>query len=222
MKLAATILLIAITLLLSMTACFKKLTVEDYPALLLNVNLTPGEKDKEVAVFLYTTKDDIIYEIKTKKDENQKENKYLTLILNNTFKASKVDKLSTEGIEELIENARAVQFTQGKNKNNSVITRLIFKLKDPQTTITPIIKVKRINVEQVKKAADQSNAAQAIAQSMGKPESIDGYIIVIAFWVMVIGILLISYFVQKFQTNKIKATREVEEESEESENQDGF
>jgi hypothetical protein len=44
--------LFLITLL---TSCQKELALSEYPNILVNTDITPGENDKEVAVFLYVT-----------------------------------------------------------------------------------------------------------------------------------------------------------------------
>ena len=199
-KFLAVILLVTI---LGITACSKEIKVEDYPALLLKADITPGEKDKEVAVFLYVTKPNIDYQLLVQGEKS----KYLLLNLNNTLNNIKERKFNIEGLEELLEQVTLVQVIDEKNVKNPLITRFVFKLKDPLVKIKPVFQFQATKASKIKKmmeASKQANsavvAAAAISKNFGNKaadDNVNGIVIgVLLFWLLII-IATIIYFMTK-------------------------
>jgi len=204
MKSLYSIILIIFIFIFGVSACQKQLTVEDYPALLLKADVTPGEKDKEVAVFLYVTKPMIDYQITTKGEHS----KFILLNLNNTLKIMKDKNFNIEGVEELVEQVNLIQITDEKNTKNPLISRLIFKVKDPSVVIKPVFQLQEIGVAKIEKAVKSSQktssaiAAAAIANNLGSGSSnnVSEFVIgIIIFWSIVIIGLIIYLLTKKVE-----------------------
>ncbi|MEW5818681.1 MAG: hypothetical protein AB1782_00695 [Cyanobacteriota bacterium] len=179
--------------LITIAGCQKTVTVNELPNILFKLDLTPGEEEKEIAVFLYTSRDNFGYEITNKGED------YLILNLNNTLLVKKARELNIEGLDELVSNARIVQIIQEKVKDNPLITRIIFKLKDPETKLKIIIQVQEIDIKKAQKTVDDSKeAAMAIsgivAKTNGNYHTLTSIIIIVGFWV-ICGLIIIVYWV---------------------------
>lgn len=238
MKRYLIIVMIIILALVGFVSCAKKMAVEDYPNVIFGIDLTPGEKEKEIAVFLYTSKEDVTYEIKKKgygseeeteehqehpdqpedkiisnndtqdkegseektqtdTNKNDKNPKYLILDINNSVKPGKAAELKIDGLEDLIEKARIVPIVQVSNKKNPFVTRLIFNVIDPETTLKIIIQVRKVDVQKVENSISSSDAAKAIAitVSHGSPDYSIWFII--ALWFFCIGGLVVYWIFKK-------------------------
>src|SRR3989339_328106 len=184
------------TILLGINGCKKETTVLDYPNVLLKVDLTPGEQEEQIAVFLYTTRTLMDYEIIEQGED------YKILKLNNTIKAMKTTELPIDGLEELIKNVRLIQDEQKNNKENPLVTKLVFKTLNPDVTFKIISQIKQIKPSEIQKKIDESPAAEAIAQSMKPPSNKIDIVIVIAFWV--ISLIGIGIYLIKVTLNRRK------------------
>lgn len=212
---------LAIIAVLIFTGCEKKVTVEDFPNYLLNVDLTPGEEDKEVSVFLYTSMDKVDYKIQKKEKTN-----LVALIIENTFKSKKLNELQVDAINELVEKAYTVQVAQEKNKITQLSTKIIFRLKDPKTTFKVIIQPRPIPLDKLKKAAENSSssAAAAIASKVAVEDKSDpaGLIKILVFWGILIIIVVVCIWSERKRRIDARAEKHYYDESEEetSENEE--
>jgi hypothetical protein len=182
----------------SFTACEKTVTVKEFPNYLFKIDLTPGEEEKEVSVFLYCTKEIVETEIITKGDENQ----YRILLLNNTFKASGINKLSVDGLEGLLEKAMVVQYINRGEEIDEIKTKIVFNLKDPETIITPIIHYVETENKNVEKAMKKNGQ---VSEFLGAPEEVhdNSFLIgILIFWGFIVGGLILYYFLNKLIVKK--------------------
>ena len=188
--------LIAVT---NITACKKPLTAKDYPLVLFDVDLTPGEKENEVTVFLYTSYDKVDFKITHKKDN------FLVLELENTIKAKTNTDLPVGGLEELIQNARIIQIVQRKKGKDIFKTRIIFKLLEKNTTLKTVIQVREMEVKKIKKIIDSSEAIKVIARTVNihsdENNNIVAIALIVSFWVLLLAILGIYWLLKKIKQN---------------------
>lgn len=209
------LLFVVFTLLIGVSGCKKETTVLDYPNVLLKVDLTPGEDENQIAVFLYTSRALMDYEV-TEKGDN-----FLILKLNNTVKVVKTTELSIDGIDELVENVRLIQDIQEKNKKNPFITKLIFKTLNPDVELKIISQIKKIDPQQIQEKIDETPAAQVLAENMHPKSNKIDLGIVIGFWVIsLIGIaayLINKKIIQKKET-PVKTIIDTEDDSTEETN----
>lgn len=193
-----TILLIfmIITIVFGISSCQKETTVLDYPNVLLKVDITPGEEENQIAVFLYTTRSLMDYEV-TEKGDNFK-----ILELNNTIKTIKATELPIDGIEDIVENVRLIQVIQENNKENPLVTRLIFKILNPDVKLKIISQIQKVDVTEIQDKINSSPAAEAIAQTMHPPTNKINIFIVIGFWVTSLLGIAIYVIYKKIQKKK--------------------
>lgn len=174
------------------TGCIQNNPKNQAQNYLSKAQLTPGTKEKEVSLFLYLIKKEVDYTTTIKGEENS----FLLFNLNDTIKAKNLDKLSVDGIDNLVESARVIQVVEKndkkkkKNKNN-LITRITFKLKDPETTIKPIIQVEEVSAKTYNEAKNAAESSTELINILKKPDKKANNAFVYGFWVLIIAILFI-------------------------------
>jgi hypothetical protein len=215
MKFSKYSLFVIIIVMVFFTGCSKTIIVQELPNYLMRVDVTPGDEEKEVAVFLFCSNENV--------DINQyrpgDQNKFEILDLNNTFKSSKINNLNIDGVEEYIEKAQVVQYFRKDDTENPVVTKLKFNIADKEVKIKAIVQYQEIEPGRIKEAIKEDDAVSQVVMGIKHSNnSIDGLIFIV-FWVLLIGIMfLVWYFTSKKNTDP-PPKRLIYEEDEQEDNE---
>lgn len=189
------ILIIFFFLSILATSCQKELGVEDYPNLLLDMKLSTTDNPNEIAVSLSTSHSKVNYSIKKQNED------YRILTLNNTFKSSKLSHINIDGFKDYIATCKAVQINQQNDTRNPVITKLIFKVTNPEVKIVVKTKSKLISVTKITKIASESESASAIvASKMNNSADANSNLYILEFFGIIVVIVIIFWFFSKYET----------------------
>lgn len=188
MKKLSTFILVVFIGILCFSGCMKDITVKEYPNLLFNVDITPGEEDKEIALFLGVSKDNPDYKIS---DHGKN---YVFVEINNTLKSMNVTDLNIEGVEDLVEGAKIRQVVQENNEENPILARIVFEKPDPEVKFNLIFQVENIEERDVKNIVNKSQDAMSAVRTVGTGHVEPDYVMIaLIFWVVVIIIIIVAY-----------------------------
>lgn len=191
LKLFFAIFLISVLALIS-SGCDKSITAKEMPSLLLKADLTPGDTQNKLILFMETSKAPPTIETELK------ENKYYIIKLNNTFKASKVKDLDITGVEDKVKKARVIQIINKDKPENPVVTKFIFTILSPDTEIAYNIKEKAVTIKEVNEEYDNIQGEKVPIVAASKGHSPDSWVVTaISLGFILLVLFLLIYFIGK-------------------------